>query len=111
MPPGSVHRCPYGSPRQSSMNCAGPPNPARPHAAFSQFNARDCGRRDETRTRGGRLMCVVIACTAVTADAVRITIFLAILVTGLYSGLYGDHTNHRSESPDRRAGRPGGTRA
>ena len=28
-------------------------------------------------------------------------IFLSLLMTGLYNGLYGDYTYHRSEGPDR----------
>jgi hypothetical protein len=42
--------------------------------------------------------------TAVTADVVGMTTLLSIITTGLYSGLYGDHTYHRSEGPDRGAG-------
>ena len=34
-----------GSAGQSSTNCDGPPDPASPHAAFSQVNARNGGQR------------------------------------------------------------------
>jgi hypothetical protein len=32
-----------GSAGQSSTNCAGPPDPVRPYAEFSQLNVRNCG--------------------------------------------------------------------
>jgi hypothetical protein len=35
---------------------------------------------------------MIIAGTMVIADAARMATFLALLMTGLYNGLYGDYT-------------------
>jgi hypothetical protein len=57
---------------------------------FSAGGGSSCGQTGEMKT----LSCVIIACTMVTADSIRMATFLAILATSLYNGLHGDHTHH-----------------
>src|SRR5260370_28019979 len=74
-----------------------------------QGTCRRCPRPSRLLLGAARTTCVVISTSAGAADAGRIATCLAILETGLYSGLYGDHTYHRGEGPDRGAGCSAGT--
>jgi hypothetical protein len=67
------------------------------------FPAASWTRGDDTGARS-KATYVVIACSSAIADTIRMATYLAILMTGLYNGLYGDHTDNRSEGPDRGTG-------